>query len=287
MTWLELLVDGIPPELRVQPFVLWRAVPNPDGGKPTKRPYQISDPDRPASTTSPSTWGTFADAVDGFAALARLDDATRGPVVGIAVILTAAAQLFCIDLDSVLDGETLDPRAASIVGLCDSFTERSPSGTGLHIFGRGHVRQAIRKPHIEVYGAARMICLSGWRWPGTPFALNHCQPYLNYLHDLAQPPGPARPARAPEARDSAPDDLGGTLLARVHAWRLDVTGPLTRWRDGYRLELRACPWASSHTTGPGGAAIFIRASGAFDFVCLHTHCASRTWKDFRTRMEMA
>jgi hypothetical protein len=60
---------------------------------------------------------------------------------------------------------------------------------------------------------------------------------------------------------------------------------IKRWSDGYLIELDACPWASEHTTGPGGAAVMIRASGAFDFTCLHSHCANRDWRDFRSMME--
>ena len=58
-----------------------------------------------------------------------------------------------------------------------------------------------------------------------------------------------------------------------------------RWSDGYLVELPACPWAAEHTTGAGGAAVMIHASGALDFTCLHAHCAGRTWQDFRTAME--
>jgi len=44
---------------------------------------------------------------------------------------------------------------------------------------------------------------------------------------------------------------------------------IKRWQDGYLVELARCPCAAAHTTGgPGGAAVMIRASGAFDFTCL-------------------
>jgi hypothetical protein len=29
----------------------------------------------------------------------------------------------------------------------------------------------------------------------------------------------------------------------------------------------------------------IRASGAYDFVCQHAHCAGRRWRDFRMALE--
>jgi hypothetical protein len=58
-----------------------------------------------------------------------------------------------------------------------------------------------------------------------------------------------------------------------------------RWQGGFLVELVACPWADEHTSGPGGAAVMIHASGAFDFTCLHAHCAGRRWREFRTAME--
>jgi hypothetical protein len=265
--------------------VLWRAAPNPDGPKPRKVPYQIADPDRPASSTNPATWGTFADAVDIVALLspARRDDAIRGPLAGIAVILTAAANIACVDLDRVLDGDRLDPRAQHIVDAFGSFTERSPSNTGLHIFGRGQVVQAIRRDQIEIYGDRRMICVTGHRWPGTPASLHPVQAVLDRIGPTTPRPlkswtGPAAPP---------PDDLGGALLARIRTWGLSYAGPLKAWQNGFLIELARCPWADSHSTGPGGAAIIVHASGAFDFTCRHAHCASRSWRDLRALMEMA
>jgi hypothetical protein len=197
------------------------------------------------------------------------------------VILRDAARIFCLDLDRVLDGDRLHPDAARLVAAYDSFTEISPSGTGLHIFGRGHVPTAVKGDQVELYGDARMICVTGWRWPGTPFALASVQPLLDRL--IARNAPPPRPAWTGSV-SPPPDDLGGSLLAKVSAWRLIVAGPLKRWQDGFLIELARCPWADEHSTGPGGAAVIIRASGAYDFVCLHSHCANRTWREFRAVM---
>jgi hypothetical protein len=81
-----------------------------------------------------------------------------------------------------------------------------------------------------------------------------------------------------------PDDLAGALLAKLHAWGLDAAH-VKRWSDGYLVELPRCPWASEHTTGDGEAAVQIHASGAYDFTCLHAHCAGRTWREFRAVMD--
>jgi hypothetical protein len=83
-----------------------------------------------------------------------------------------------------------------------------------------------------------------------------------------------------------PDDLAGALLAKLTVWKA-THGPVRRWDDGYLVELVHCPWAANHTTGLGGAAVMIRASGALNFTCLHAHCAGRTWREFREYMDAA
>jgi primase-polymerase (primpol)-like protein len=120
-TWLPVLADAIPAELRRLGYVLWRAEPRgPD--KPAKVPYRIDAPLTRASSTDPATWGTFADAVDAYSVLAEQPaDPARGPVVGVGVVLTLTAGVTCIDLDRVIDGDgQLDTRAATVVERCDS-----------------------------------------------------------------------------------------------------------------------------------------------------------------------
>jgi hypothetical protein len=134
-----------------------------------------------------------------------------------------------------------------------------------------------------VYSDARYIAITGHQWRGTPGGLKHQQEYLNHLLKISTPTAP-RPRTWTGPSAAAPDDIAGALLAKLQAWGVQV-GRLKPWADGYLVELPACPWAADHTTGAGGAAVMIRASGAYDFTCLHAHCTSRTWRDFRSAME--
>lgn len=283
MSWLAVQPDSIPSALRVLPWVLWRAEPRGDD-KPAKVPYRVAEPTRRASSTDPSTWASFPDAVEAYSVLAGRGDPVRGPVAGIGGVLLQERETTCIDLDRVIDENgVVDTRAETIVERCNSFTEISPSGRGLHIFVLGAVREAIKGNQIEVYSTARFIAVTGKQWPGTPADVRGAQDYLDWLwakaHDQLAPrrayTGPATPP---------PDDLAGALLAKLASWGIPAQR-MKRWTDGYLVELEACPWASDHTTGGGGAAVIIRASGAYDFTCLHAHCAARTWRDFRTLME--
>jgi hypothetical protein len=272
--YLAVRLDDIPADLQALPWVLWRPEHKPGARKPTKVPYQIADPEQKASTADPTTWGTFADAVEAHGAAPG----------GIGVVLTRDAGITCIDLDHVyhvLD-EKLDERAERIVRRYASWTERSPSGTGVHIFVRGAVERAIKSAQIEVYSTGRYIAVTGHRWPGTPAEVREAQAYLDALDRLAHPPVTGRPYTGPTT--PPPDDLAGALLAKLEAWGVPAAR-LKRWSDGYLVELRECPWADEHSSGRAGAAVMIHASGALDFTCLHAHCGGRTWREFRSRME--
>jgi hypothetical protein len=288
--WLLVHKHTIPGELREQPFVLWRAEPQwtKEGvaTKPKKVPYMVSYPSRRASTTNPATWAPFDDAWEAYVSLLDYDNdpsiPERGRVVGLGVVLTRNAEVTCIDLDSVLINGTCHPRIEWLVERCNSFTEVSPSGNGLHLFVKGTVPRDLKKAgQIEVYSNNRYICVTGVRWRGGP-RVTWQQPFLDFLTREA---GDVRGCAAPYpgSSRSVSDDLAAALLRKLQIWGVS-TGPIRRWADGYLAELDICPWAVSHTTGNGGAAVMIHASGAFDFTCLHAHCSGRGWADFRSRM---
>jgi hypothetical protein len=282
--WLPVQPATVPSELRALPWVLWRPEPRPD--KPSKVPYRIAEPRRRASSTDPATWGTFEDAVEAYLSLVDLPpDPVRGPVAGIGVVLTTAARITCIDLDRVIDAEgRLDVRAETLLERSDSWAEISPSGTGIHVFVLGAVPRALRGNQLEVYSSERYIAITGHQWPGTPDRLRIQQGYLDWLTRIDDEDRPRRGRTYAGPSTRPPDDLAGALLAKLERWGIAVAR-VKRWADGYLVELESCPWRAEHTTGAGGAAVMVHASGAFDFTCLHAHCAGRTWRDFRAVMD--
>ena len=97
-----------------------------------------------AKTNDPRTWGTFEDCIGIECALegweAEDPDAYRGGGVGF--VLTATDPFTGTDLDHCRNPETdeIAPWARQIVRVINSYTEVSPSGTGLRIFARGDSR---------------------------------------------------------------------------------------------------------------------------------------------------
>lgn len=118
-----------------------------------------------ASVSAPSTWSPYRAA------------AASSHGVGLGFVLAEGDGIVCIDLDHCLDGGRLAPWARRILERCpETFVEVSPSGTGLHIWGRGEVRQGrrIRRAdgaHIEVYGQGRYIAMSEQRYGDCPALL--------------------------------------------------------------------------------------------------------------------
>ena len=115
----------------------------------------------PASSTNPSTWTTYE--------AARADD--HG--IGFGFVLNGDG-IAAIDLDHCLTDGVLEPWAREIVDACEAtYIEVSPSGTGLHIFGRGTVGQGRRMNGIEVYDRGRYFTVTGRRFEGAPKRLGN------------------------------------------------------------------------------------------------------------------
>ena len=140
MTW-----QNIPEELRSIPA--W-AIAGPD-----KRPYQCTG--APASSTDPRTWGAFEQVASTAASWAQ----STGAFVHIGFMLNAQG-FACIDIDIKEDTAEADlMRFEAIVAYFDSYTERSASGRGYHIWVNATVGEGCRRDGVEVYDRGRfMIC---------------------------------------------------------------------------------------------------------------------------------
>lgn len=112
-----------------------------------------------AKAGQPDTWTTFERAVQ---ASRKYDgigfEFHNNGIVG-------------IDIDHCIDRETgeIDPAALAIVGRMNSYTEKSPSGTGLHIYVYGDIPSSGRKNpkrNIEMYKEKRYFTVTGEMFGG-------------------------------------------------------------------------------------------------------------------------
>ena len=159
-------------------WVLWRLemVRNNRGELcPTKVPYQRNGAH--ASSTDAATWCTYAEA-----------QAAVGSYTGVGVMMGQG--LGCVDLDHCVDPSTgkIMPWAREIIIGLDSYSEFSPSGTGVHILGEdiSLAGKGRKRPYetgaVELYDTARFLTFTG-RWlPKTPAAILPRRSQFNALY---------------------------------------------------------------------------------------------------------
>lgn len=145
-------IENIPQEMRIyKQWVCWR-FEDTDGPKPTKVPYSPLT-GKLASVTDPNTWASFEQAAHVLT--------TTNWYNGIGFVLTEADPFAFIDLDDTKGDQTALDRQIKIYNEFDSFAERSPSGSGLHIIIKGALPSGRRRSHIEIYSSARYMTMTG------------------------------------------------------------------------------------------------------------------------------
>ena len=163
--------ENIPAELRVPAcWVTWGV------GDEGKIPRSPKPPHARASVSDLLTWGTLDEA------LAAMKAAGAS---GVGYVLADDSPYAVVDLDHVRDRQTgvIEERAMSIVTRLNSYTEISPSGTGLHIWVRGVLPPGgNRRPGIEMYARRRYMTVTGDRLDGTPHEIHDRGPELAALH---------------------------------------------------------------------------------------------------------
>jgi hypothetical protein len=152
----QLVEKNVPLEMRKRDqWVVWVMECRGKDQKPTKVP---KDPRtlRNAKTTSPDTWGSFEEAC------AACE--THPELCGIGYVFTDNDPYVGIDLDGVVDRKTgvLNELANDFVSNIESYTELSPSGTGLHIIVEGQLPESgSRRGPVEMYQRGRYFTVTG------------------------------------------------------------------------------------------------------------------------------
>ena len=167
---LPFRAEGIPEELkRRRQWVIWRLEER--NGKSTKIPYSALTGKR-ASSTTPETWAGYEDTVKA---------AREHGYDGIGFVFTAEDELCGVDLDGCLDPETgeIEPWAQEVIQELNSYTEISPSGTGIHILVKGELLDGRnRNGKFETYDQGQYFTVTGKHLSGTPRAIESRQEAL-------------------------------------------------------------------------------------------------------------
>lgn len=149
---LQVIPANIPQELKDFPqWVCWKYEWN--GQKWTKPPFHPKG--FGASKTKPQHYSAFNKVLAAY---------QKGSFDGIGFVLTDNDPFVAIDIDHCLNDTFLSDEARGIIKTMNSYTEISPSGTGIRIFVKGTIPRNIKKG-IEIYINASYVTVTGRRWP--------------------------------------------------------------------------------------------------------------------------
>jgi len=166
--------NAVPLELGKRPqWVAWRVEVRKD--KPTKVPVNPRTGAN-ADTTDPDTWGTLDEA---------LHCREEHQLDGVGFVVTDGDPYCGIDLDSCRDPVTgkIAPWAHDIIVALNSYSEITPSGRGVHVWGKGNLPPGRRKRgHIEMYDRSRFFTVTGQHLKGTPTTIEECGAEVAALH---------------------------------------------------------------------------------------------------------
>lgn len=157
---MDKLIANIPDELKKKKswvgFVL-----KPDGKRMNKIPMNVMT-GKPARTNDPKTWTDFEMA---------LNLSIERNYSGIGFCFTPP--YVGIDLDHCVKDRQIAPYALGILKALNSYSEYSPSGTGIHIICRGDIQKATKISNIglEIYARGRFFTFTGERLTDYPSAI--------------------------------------------------------------------------------------------------------------------
>jgi Protein of unknown function (DUF3987) len=143
-------------------------------GKPTKVPYSPLTGEK-ASSTDPQTWASYSEAVEAY---------REHGYAGIGLVFSEDDPFCGVDLDGCLNPEKgeIEGWAQEIIEELDSYTEVSPSGSGIHVLVKGELPPGRnRKGRIEMYDRGRYFTVTGRHLAGTPHGIENCQEQLTRL----------------------------------------------------------------------------------------------------------
>ena len=189
-------------------WLVWRYEKAKKGDKPTKVPCSVTTKQK-SGANNPATWASYDDAVN----------ASEG-FHGIGFAFTQGDPFTGIDLDNCRDKATGDIAAWAwvIIGLLSSYTEVSPSGTGVHIIVRGVAPDCRKSPvagtggSIEMYDRDRYFTVTGNNIQGTPDSIHTRQNELDAIYSDYFNQKPIHEKNTAESHPGATENLSADEL---------------------------------------------------------------------------
>ena len=174
----RLLFGEVPPRVehlvkKLAQWINWRYEER--DGKVTKVPI-CPHTGELAAVDRAESWGTYEEVVR--ASKEHGHD-------GVGFVFTAEDPYAGIDLDKCRDPETgeIEDWATELIEQLNSYTELSPSGSGVHVLVKAELPPSgRRKGQVEIYDSGRFFTMTGRHLPGTPKRIVERQVEVEALH---------------------------------------------------------------------------------------------------------
>lgn len=179
----EISVNGdFPKEMMERDqWLLWKQTD--DGRKIPRAPWETGDALRYVSAMDPANRTSFAEAVRWQSKLPH--------DLYLAYAITRDDPIVFVDLDDVVIDDEPSPAAQRLIEKADSYTARSTSGTGIHIFVHGSLSDEIKSltgrldntddQTLEVYDRNRFVAMTGAHLDRTPLQVASADSFLDQL----------------------------------------------------------------------------------------------------------
>lgn len=215
--------------------------------RPNKIPVNPKTGDN-AKADDPDTWGEFDKAVR------HWEVHKDNGIAGIGFEFSPGDPYTGVDLDKCRDPETgeIEAWAQEIIRRLSSYTEASPSGTGLHVIVKASVPPGgNRKGRVELYDSARYFTVTGAHVEGTPTTIEHRQVELEALHGeiFGKPSeepkqGPGRSTKAAPGELSDDELIDKICKSKIGEkfralWENDWESGWLKYRYGYSSQSEA------------------------------------------------
>jgi hypothetical protein len=209
---LPVLDEHIPDELKAIPqWVCWRWSFR--DGKWTKPPVRALD-GGPASHSDAATWAPYS---------AALRYRREHHLPGIGLVLTEDLGIVGFDGDKCRNAQTgaIDRWCQEIIDQWASYSNASPTQTGIRVFAYGHLpTDGKKRGPIEIYRSKRYLTVTGHRVDGTPATLRPAQAAIDALYARVAGDTTRRGGDSPPVWTAPCSTPAGDLRARAAAGRI-------------------------------------------------------------------
>ena len=237
-------------------WVVWQYIPD-EKGKPTKPPYNARTGHK-ASHSNPADWSTYEQARTTFRS-----GKYGGDWEGVGFVL-ANNGIVGGDLDGCVDkAGNISPWAMEIVRKMNTYTEISPSGTGLRFIARGSTPEALKKdlskaipkldgidkkPGIEMYQEERYITITGKHLPGTPGTIEErTNELLEIYHQYKKKAPPKQPRRQNTTISLSDYELRQKMFASKYGAEIQALWDGQIGEDESRADYQLCHYLAFWT----------------------------------------